>query len=65
MTFRLFNHQMHVQVRPGYFSDGLDDRRSDGEVGHEVAIHDVQVEHGGAPALHARDLLSQARKVRR
>ena len=45
------NHQVKVEDAFGDFADGFDNRRTESEVGDEVAIHDIDVQHGGAAAF--------------
>ena len=42
-----------------------DDRRPDGDVRHEVAVHDVDVNQVGAAALHGGDRLAERGEVGR
>jgi hypothetical protein len=41
-----------------------DDRRADGDVGDEMAVHDVDVDDGAAAALGRGDFVGQAGKIR-
>ena len=51
ITIRVLDHQVHVERQPGDLADGLDDRRANGDVGHEVPVHDVDVHQIRAAAL--------------
>ena len=59
------NHQVNVQYALRDFADRFHNRRADRQVRDEVAIHDVDVQHGCASALHARDFFAKAREVGR
>ena len=61
----VLNHEVDVQVQARDLADGFDHRRPNGDIGDEVAVHDVHVQDGGAGALDASDLFGQAGKVRR
>ena len=58
------DHEMHVQGKARHLANGRDHWRSDGQVWHEVAVHDVQVQHGGAALLDLGDLFAQAGEIR-
>ena len=68
VALRPLDHQVHVEdraVRRRQGAQGLDHLRADAQVGHEVPVHDVDVD-----AAHARfeglgDVLAQAGEVRR
>ncbi len=62
---RLLDHQMNVQGEGRDPMNRLDHGRSDGQIGNEVAVHHIQVNKARPGILHAPDLLSQAREVRR
>jgi hypothetical protein len=50
---RPFNHKVTVERHPGDLAERSYNRRSDRNIGDEVAIHDVHVESGRS-ALHSR-----------
>jgi len=54
-----------IQVQARDLTDAFDHRRPNGDIGDEVAVHDVHVQDGDAGALDARDIVGQAGKVRR
>jgi hypothetical protein len=56
---------MMVELNIGGFAKRLCDRRAHREIGHKMPIHDVDVNHLGAGALHRAYLVSQSREVRR
>jgi hypothetical protein len=45
---RAFNHEMAVERDLGNLAEGGDYGRADRKIGDEVAVHDVDVEDGGA-----------------
>src|ERR1035438_8692103 len=53
---RIGDHQVFVQRQPRDFANGGHHRRPDRQVGHEVAVHHVQMQHGGAAPLYLGDL---------
>jgi len=57
---------MHIDL--GFdtvLAQGLADQRSDGQVGHIVVVHDVEVHDVRARGDDIVDFLAQARKIRR
>ena len=44
------DHEVAVEEEVGALAQRLHDRRADGEVGHEVTVHHVDVEEVGDPA---------------
>ena len=62
---RVGDHQVHVQSQIGDPPDRLDDRDPDAQVGYEVAVHHVQVEHPGARLLQPTDLPLQIAEIAR
>ena len=59
------DHEVNVERPLGGPSYGSDQGRTQGEVGHEVAVHDVQVQPVAAGLLDRLDLGAQVREVRR
>jgi hypothetical protein len=60
---RVFDHQVTVERQRGVLEQGLDDRQAEGEVGHEVVVHDIHMQ----PVRHAGDsggLIGEPGKVR-
>ena len=43
----------------------LDHQRPDGDVGHEVTVHDVDVDDARAGVEHGLDVVAEAREVGR
>ena len=65
-TLRMLDHEVHVEQRAGAVDERLqrlDDQRSDGDVGHEVAVHDVDVDDARAGVEHRLDVVAQAAEV--
>ena len=50
----------HFRMRP----ERLHDRRPDGDVGHEMAVHHVDMDQIGARGLDRLDLCAQPREIR-
>src|SRR4029078_12514548 len=61
----ILNHEMDVQNRAGGLPQRLDNGWADGDIGHEVAVHDIHMEHAAARGFECGDLLPQAREIRR
>ena len=61
----LFDHQVDVERDPGDALERADDRRADGDVRHEVAVHDVDVNEVGAAALRRGDGAAERGEVGR
>jgi VWFA-related protein len=61
---RIFDHHVAVERQLGHGPKRLDHRRSEGDVGDEVAVHDIDVEDGGSAAFGRGDLVGEMREVR-
>ena len=61
----ILDHQVHVQDRAGGLAERLDHGRPNGDIGHEMAVHDVHMEHAAADRLERGNLLAQTRKIGR
>ena len=59
VPLRLRQHQVHVKELVREFINCADDVRPKRDVRHEVAVHDVEVEHVGAGTLGIGDLFRQ------
>ena len=57
------DHQVDVERLLRVRADGAHDRRADGDVGHEVAVHDVDVDPVGAGGIDGADLLAERGEV--
>ena len=60
----ILDHQVNVQLEARDFANGSDHRRPDGQIRDKVAVHHVQMQHGGAAPLDLGDLLAQAGEIR-
>ena len=56
---------MDIERKAGHLAQGFDDGRANREIGHEVSVHDIDVEKVGPGRLHAGDLFGQPGKIRR
>ncbi len=63
IAIRRLDHQVHVERQTGDLADGLDDQRAKGDVGHEVPVHDVEVQQIRAAALDLADVLGEMGEV--
>jgi hypothetical protein len=64
VTFRLDDHQVHVERlcrRPAY---SLQHDRPDRDVGHEPAVHHIHMNPVGTGLIDGADLLPQTREIR-
>ena len=52
ILLRVHYHQVHVQRFPGHPGHGFHHRKSEGNVGHENAVHDVQMDNVGILVEH-------------
>ena len=59
------NHQMHVERFFGMGTKRLHHRRTDGDVGHEMTIHHIDMDEIGAGRLDGFDLGTQPGEIRR
>ena len=59
-NFRLGTHEMNVEKHFGQRADGAHDCRAEGNVRHEMAVHDVKVQPVGAGTVGACGFLAKA-----
>ena len=59
----VFDHHVAIERKPGDGAEGLDHGRAEGDVGDEVAVHDVDVDDGAAAALGCGDFVGQVGEV--
>ena len=59
----ILDHEVAIEREAGDGADGLDDGRAEGDVGDEVAVHDVDVDDGAAAGGGAGDLVGEMREV--
>ena len=57
------DHQVHVEGLVRVRAHRRDDRRPEGDVGHEMPIHHVEVEHVGAGRRHRAHFGAEHREV--
>ena len=65
VLLRLNDHQMHVQGLLGHRTQRFNDQRTDGDVGHEAAVHHVHVNPVSTGLVHRLDLFAEAGEVGR
>ena len=63
VALRLHHHQVYVERRVGEPPEGPDQRRTEGQVRHESAIHDVDVQPLRAARQRRLHLLAQPAEV--
>ena len=63
ILFRLHNHQVDIQGFLGFLLNRLNDRDSEGDIGHEAAVHHVTVEPVGFAAVDHLDVAFQVQEV--
>ena len=61
----LDDHEVDVDRQIGSRTNGLDDREADADVGHEDAVHDVDVDEVSAGRFDRGDLLAETAKISR
>src|SRR5699024_4685400 len=61
-TVGILDHQVTVQGRVRGLGQGLHDRHTEGEVGDEVPVHDVDVQPVGVGG-HSSRLIGQVREI--
>ena len=64
VVVRVVEHQVHVQRDGRDPVNGAHHRRANRQVGHEVAVHHVDVQQVGAAALDGGDVLPERREIR-
>ncbi len=52
------DHQVDVEREFGDLADRFNHRRTESQIGDEMAVHYVDVEHGGAAAFHFGDIVA-------
>ena len=64
-ALRLHDHQVDVEWEPRTLADGLHHHRADGEIRHEVAVHDVDVKLIGPARFDPLDVVGERREIGR
>ena len=62
---RLVYHEMSVYGHIGVFIQRFEHRNTEGNVGHEHSVHNVEVKNVGARLFHFIAIGSEPRKIRR
>ena len=60
---RVGDHQMHIEWQVGDAATGFDDGEAIGDVRHEVAVHDIEVQGTRAGRFDSADLAFQVAKI--
>src|SRR6202050_304988 len=63
--FRLADHQMRIERKRGDLSNRLQHRHTHRDVGHEMAVHHVEMDQVSARPLDRANLLAHAIEIRR
>src|SRR5438094_592594 len=64
VTLGLYDHEVHVERLRGTAAHCFDDGHPEGDVRHESAVHDVDVDPVGARAVHGAHFLAEPAEVR-
>ena len=57
------NHEVDVEGQLSDFSERRYDRRTDGQIGDEMSVHDIDMEDVGPRPFHGCHFLGQSGKV--
>ena len=60
----MFDHEMHIEWPGRNPFQASDNWYADGDVGHEVSVHDIDVNETGTTALDICDAAAKIGKVR-
>ena len=63
IALRLDDHEVSVERFVAYLFNGFDDGKSEGDVGHEHAVHDIEVEPVGLTAVDHFEIRFQVAKI--
>ena len=58
------DHQMDIEYLFAVSAYGFDDRRTEGDVRHEVAVHHIQVNPVATCGIGCANFFAQSRKIR-
>ena len=64
VSFRLLDHQMHIEWQLCGSAQSRHHERPDGDIGHEAPIHHVHVQPVGARAFTRDDHLVEVKEIR-
>ena len=59
------DHQVHVERQRGMRAQGRQNLGTEADVGHELPVHDVEMQPVGARFGHRRDFFAQSPEIRR
>jgi hypothetical protein len=59
------HHQVNVEELLRRLADGCNDRCAEGEIGHEMAVHDIDVDPVGARLVDGANFFPEPCKIRR
>src|ERR1700739_1548689 len=62
---RILDHEMAIQRNPGCLAERFYDHRPDREIGHEMPVHDIDMDYTSAAGHRALYLPGQVREIRR
>ena len=57
------DHQMHVEAFLRHWPDGLDDRHTERDIGHEMPVHHVDMNPVGAPLINPTHFIAQPGEI--
>jgi hypothetical protein len=60
---RIGQHEVGIELEVSDTANGLDDGQAKAEIGHEVAIHDIEMKQVGASLLNSLNLVFEPREV--
>src|SRR5712691_86778 len=63
IALRLDDHQMNIERLGGRAADGLQHGRADGDVGHEAAVHHIDMDPIGLGSVDGAHLLAQSGEI--
>ena len=63
IAFGLDDHQMHIERLRGRSAHRIDDRGAEGDVRHEPAVHDIDVNPIGAGLVDRADFLAEPPQI--
>src|SRR5215475_3288521 len=60
---RVFNHQVDVEFSLRHLAEGRHERRSHGQIRDEMAVHDIDVNHGCAATFDSMDVVGEVGEI--
>ena len=64
VLIRILDHQVAVERQLRSLAQAGHYRRPDGDIGHKMPVHDVDMDHRAAAPLRRGNLVRQVRKIR-